>query len=268
MKRFYILLATVLLAAFSAITTRAKADEQKVKVGIEDTQFLGKYVPLDAEFTNSDGYKKSLRELITKPTVLALVYYHCPGICSPLLTNLSKVVDECDLVPGENYNILSISFDPTESFNVAAKWKKQYLDGMDKKVPQDAWHFMVGDSTNIKKLTNSVGFYYKPDGNGDFIHSGCLIMLSPEGKITRYLMGTQYLPFDFKMAITESSKGIATPPIAKVLATCFSYDPKGNKYVFDFNKVTGAAVFLFAGIFLTFLIIKGRKKSKKGADNV
>ncbi len=237
--------------------------EATLEIGIEHDKKLGKFVDLDLEFTDSEGNKKKLREIITKPTVLSLVYYHCPGICSPLLTNLGKVIDQAKVEPGKDYHVITISFDPRETPELAKKWKKNYLSSLERPVSEDFWTFMVGDSLNIAKITDQVGFRYKSDGKDDFIHSGALIVLGTDGKINRYLLGIDYLPFDFKMAIIESSKGISAPPISRLLAYCYSYDPEGKKYVFNVTKVAGTIIFLGAGIFFVVLLIKGRKKSEE-----
>ncbi len=237
------------------------ADEKPLEIGIEHNKKLGTFLPMELQFRNSSGEVRTLKDIIKKPTVLSLVYYHCPGICSPLLTSLSEVIDKADIEPGKDYQILTISFDTLETYDIAAKWKKNYLDGMTRALDDDDWLFMVGDSSNVAQISNAVGFRYKSDGKDDYIHAGAIMMISPNGKITRYLLGTTYLPFDFKMAIVESSKGIASPPITKLLEYCFSYDPEGNKYVFNFNKVAGTVIFLGVGIFFIVLLVKGRKKT-------
>ncbi|MDT3738743.1 MAG: SCO family protein [Candidatus Kapabacteria bacterium] len=245
----------------------AVAVDKPIAVGLEHEKKLGKTLPMNLEFQDSEGKTRTLKEIITKPTVLALVYYHCPGICSPMLTSLSEVVDIADVETGKDYQLLTISFDPRETYDIAARWKKNYLNGMKRAINPNDWLFMVGDSSNVAKIADAVGFRYQSDGKDDFIHSGSLIMISPEGKITRYLLGTSYLPFDFKMAIVESSKGISSPPITKLLAYCFSYDPKGQQYVFNINKVVGTVIFLGVGIFFVVLLVKGRKKTNSGVNN-
>ncbi len=241
--------------------------DKPLEVGIEHEKKLGNMLPLDLEFRNSDGTVKTLKDIITKPTVLALVYYRCPGICSPLLTSLSEVIDKADIEPGKDYQVLTISFDSRETYDIAAKWKKNYFNGMTRTLKDEDWYFMTGDSLNVAKISDAVGFRFKSDGKDDFIHAGALMMISPEGKITRYLLGTSYLPFDFKMAVVESGKGISSPPITKLLAYCFSYDPEGNRYVFNFNRVAGTVIFLGVGIFFVVLLVKGRKKTNSGDNN-
>jgi protein SCO1/2 len=238
----------------------ANTEQSEEKLGIEE--HLGETLPLELSFTNSDGKTYKLSELIDKPTIMAFVYYNCPGICSPLLTGLSEVVDKVELNPGEDFQVLTISFDHKENAELAKKWHKNHYSSLKRKdmSPED-WKFMVGDSLSVRKLTDAAGFYYKEDGK-DYVHAATLIMVSPKGKITRYLTGTQFLPFDVKMALIEASEGKATPTINKILEYCFSYDPEGNKYVFNFNKIAGTVIFASIGLFFAVLLIKGRKKDK------
>jgi len=233
------------------------SDKTPPEVGIEEQ--LGATIPLDLKFTSSKGDTLSLREIIDKPVILSFAYYHCPGICTPLLTGLSEAVNIMDLEPGKDYRLVTISFDHTEGSAIAEKWRKTYAEGMKRKIPVDAWYFMTGDSLSIKKLTSSVGYYFKSDGKEDFIHPAAIMAISSKGKVVRYLFGTKFLPFDLKMAVIEAQEGRITPTINKVLNFCFSYDPQGRKYVLDVTKIAGAVSLFFVAIFLVILLIKGRK---------
>jgi protein SCO1/2 len=128
-----------------------------------------------------------------------------------------------------------------------------------KPFPGDAWRFLTGDKENIQKLTEAVGFHFKRVGE-DFEHPVSLIILSPEGKIIRYMYGADFLPFDLKMALIEASQGRIGPAISKVVRFCFSYDPKGQKLVFNTLKVTGIVTILFALSFILFLLFKGKRQ--------
>lgn len=241
--------------------------KEEVKLGIYEQ--LGAQIPMDLEFDTAEGEKKKLSEIITKPTILSLVYYHCPGICSPLLSALGKVIDKVEMTPQKDFNVLTISFDHKETYKDAAKWKKNYLSALERNFPDDSWTFMTGDSISIKKLADAVGFHFIPEGTDDFTHAGSLIVLSPEGKVSRYLFGSEFLPFDLKMAILEAGRGESNPTISKMLQFCYSYDPEGETYVFNFTKVFGTLMFLGIGIFFSVLLVKGRsKKNRKGFDNV
>ncbi|MCX7735150.1 MAG: SCO family protein [Candidatus Kapabacteria bacterium] len=242
----------MLVTIYSALSEKTPPE-----VGIEEQ--LGTTIPLNLKFVSSKGDTLSLKEIVDKPVILSFAYYHCPGICTPLLTGLSEAVDRMDMEPGKDYRLITISFDHSEGSAVAEKWRKTYAEGMKRKIPVDAWYFMTGDSISIKKLTSSVGYYFKPDGKEDFIHPAAIIALSSNGKVVRYLFGTKFLPFDLKMAVIEAQEGKVTPTINKVLSFCFSYDPQGRKYVLDVTKIAGAVSLFFVAIFLVILIFKGRK---------
>jgi protein SCO1/2 len=118
---------------------------------------------------------------------------------------------------------------------------------------------MVGDSVNIMALTNSVGFHFQREGDG-FIHPPALIAISPKGTITRYILGTDFEPFDIKMAMIEAGRGMSQPTISRVLQFCYRYDPSGKKYVFNFTKVVGGVLLVAVVVFLSILLVKGKKK--------
>ncbi len=237
---------------------------QEPEVGIVEK--LGNRLPLDVEFTNDDGKKVKLGDIIQKPTILMFVYYHCPGICSPLLTGVAEVVDKSELVPGKDYQLVTISFDHNETYEKARKWKKNHIGGLEKRIDKNAWVFLVGDSLAVRKVTDAVGFYFKPDGKGDFIHGAALYAIAPNGKIVRYLFGTEFNPFDFKMAVLEAEQGIPLPTVNRLLKFCYSYDPYGRTYVFSFTRVFGSIILLSLAVFLSFLLIKRKKDKKEDAN--
>jgi protein SCO1/2 len=242
-------------------------DDKKIEIGIDEQ--LGKNIPLQLEFTDETGNKVILKDLIRKPTVLTFVYYECPAICSPLLLSVAEIINRSELKPGEDYNIVSLSFDERENFNLASEKKRNYLNTVTKDFPSSSWKFLTGDSTDIKKLTDACGFYFKREDQ-NFIHSGALIFISGDGKITRYLFpgysdsrGYSIMPFDFKMAVLETSKGNTTPTIARMLQFCFSYDPEGKSYVLNFTRIFGAGILFLAAIFIVYLVIPRKKESYK-----
>lgn len=239
--------------------------EKNPEVGIVEK--LGEKIPLDLSFTNSEGKQVKLSEIINKPTILSFVYFHCPGICSPLTIGLSEVVDKSELQPGKDYQLITISMDPGETYDKAKTWRDNHIGSLDKKIPYEAWQFLVGDTQSVKKITDAIGFYYKYDGKKDFIHAGAIYAIAPDGKIIRYLFGTEFKPFDFKMAILEAGKGTPMPTVNSLLKFCYSYDPEGRGYVFDFTKVIGSVMLLILGIFFAFLVITSRKRNKKGEQN-
>ena len=237
----------------------AHVEQPKDLSGIGIDEKLGQLIPLDLTFYDENGNPVSLGQLIRTPTVLAPVYYHCPNVCSLLLQNLADVLNRLPAEPDKEYRVLAISFDETEKPDLALQKKKTYLKMIQKPFPEDAWRFLTGDKENILKLTDAIGFHFKKVRE-DFEHPVSLIILAPDGKISRYMYGTDILPFDLKMALIEASQGKIGPAISKVVRFCFSYDLKANKLVFNTLKVTGTVTLLFALSFVLFLLFKGRKQ--------
>ena len=231
------------------------------EVGVDEK--LGEYVPLDIKFYDEYGKTIDLAELVKgKPTIISLVYYRCPGICSPLMSGLGAVLDEIDLETGKDFNTLTISFDPGEDYILAAEKKKNYFATFRKRaVSEDSWRFLTADSINVKKITEAVGFKYIKQDN-DFVHSGVLTVISPDGKITRYLYGIDFLPFDVKMALIEASQGKVGTTISKIVKLCYSYDPDGRRYTLNITRVAGASILFVISIFAVALFITKKKKNK------
>lgn len=247
--------------SFISLTVFSNDSVSDNQLGIYE--HLDEYISNDLVFRDEFYNEINLKNAIDKPTVLCLVYYECPGICSPLLNGLADAMDKTDVELGKDYQVFTISFSHTEKPPLALKKKKTYTKLVSQGDTENSWKFFTGDSLTIHKLLNEVGFKVKKEGK-EYIHPGSLIMLSPEGKITRYLYGSTYfLPFDLKMAIVEAAKGKSGPTINKVLNYCFTYDPEGKKYVFNITKVSGSIIILIAAALLFGLIISNRKKNKE-----
>jgi protein SCO1/2 len=231
-----------------------------MQVGFDEKQ--GQFADLDIKLINEDSDTVLLRDIIDKPTILNLVYFRCPGTCSPLMWGISKFIDEVDLQLGTDYEVITISFDYTESIDLGIQKKANYVNTMKKKDSAKYWQFFVSDSVNIAKLTQSVGFNYKYINN-QFVHPTGLIALSSDGKITRYLRGIEFLPFEIKITMVEAADGKIGPSINRVLAICYSYDEKGNQFVFNVTRVS-AIVIIFIAIIFFLVLVFTRKKNKKG----
>lgn len=231
-------------------------------------EHLGEMVPLDLTFINEKGKQVTLKEMMDgKPTMITLNYYKCAGICGPQLADMAKMLSRLDLAENTDYKVLTISFAEDEKPEMAAAKRKAYLSSMTREFVQDAWHFLIGENNSSGILAKKVGFTYKkevsPSGAVDYIHPGTLIMLSPEGKVTRYLNGIGQLPFDVKMAVIEAGEGKVGPTIAKKLLFCFAYDPKGKTYIFKWEKVMGVVMTIIMLIFFIYLI----KTTRRDDDN-
>lgn len=259
MKKIIALLSILSIVSFAFSETNDKLKEDVPEIGI--VEHLDTFVPSDVVFTDENNQEVKLIDLIDKPTVLSFVYFDCPGLCSPLLEGVSKVIDETDLELGKDYQLITISFNTKDTPEKAIEKKKNFALKISKDKKQ-YWMYLTGTEENIKKITESIGFYYQKQGV-DFAHPSAIYILSPKGKITRYLYGLDFLPFDFKMAIIESSEEISRPTINRVLQYCFSYDPQGKRYGLDIIKVSATVILFFLLIFVLILVVKKRKKSNR-----
>ena len=237
---------------------------QTVDIGIEE--HLDEYLPGDIVITDEKGKTDSLGSLIDKPTIINLVYYRCPGLCSPLMEGLADVMGKVDLQLGKDYQVLTISFDPRESIELAIRKKNNYLNLMSNPEPaKENWKFFIADSANIARLTQAVGFKYKRAGN-DFVHTASIAIVSKDRKITRYLNGTYFLPFEFTMALTEASKGVSAPTVNRILQYCFAYDPVGQKYVLSMTRLAFPMITLTVIVLVLILVVRTRKNKIKPAS--
>jgi protein SCO1/2 len=251
-----ITLTIVLLALFQGAPAQSDTD---VEVGIIEK--LDQYIPMDAMLVDEQGDTVVIGDLIDKPTILNFVYYRCPGICSPLMDGLAKVMDQTDLELGKDYQALTISFDYREGTDLAIHKKNNYLNLMEKKEQaKKGWLFFTTDSVNIARLTEATGFRFKPTGN-DFIHAAALIIVDPEGKITRYMNGIYFLPFEMKMSIIDAASGKSGPTINRVLQYCYAYDPEGQKYVLNITKVSATLIIFIAVVMFLVLVFFRKRKT-------
>ena len=228
------------------------------EVGLEE--HLGARIPLDVEFLDESGRTVTLAELVTMPTVIAPVYYDCPNVCSFLQAGLARSLPEVKLEAGETFRVLSISFDETETPEKARRSKAIYMAAMRRQFPADAWNFLTGDLESIRELLDAAGYRFKREGE-DFLHPVVLFVIDQDGRIVRYLHGTNVLPMDLTLALVEASEGRIGPTIRRVAQFCFSYDPENKRYVFNLFRVSATVILITAGTFLAFLIWTGRKKS-------
>lgn len=257
MKKILILLPFVLLT-FAVMAQRGERGYlPEPEIGIVEK--LDQYLPDDIYLINTEGERENLASLLDKPTALAIVYYRCPGICSPFMTSVAEVVQSSNMVIGEEYQILNISFDPTEGTNLSRTNQNSYHMLIDKEIDPDGWRFFTTDSANSRRLTDAVGFRYKRQGL-DFLHTSALIFVSEEGKITRYLHGTYFLHMDLKLAVVETAMGKSGPSMSRLLSFCYSYDPAGQGYVFNVTKVAGTLILFFAVMIFLILVLKPKRK--------
>lgn len=251
----------VLLALFVVIGLL-----QAGQLGINER--LGEMVPLDLTFLDEKSNKVTLKKMMEgKPTIITMNYFRCPGICTPQLEDLSKTLGQLDLAENTDYKVLTISFAEDETPALAASKRKNHVASIQREYVADAWHFLIGENNSSGILSKKLGFGYEKtvaeDGRVDYTHAAALIILSPEGKITRYLNGIDQSPIDVELAIGEASRGEVRPTRTVVLDYCFAYDPKSKTYIFAWEKIVATIMLaIVLGLFI-YLLITGRRADKK-----
>ena len=260
-------LYAVLIIIAVLLSSPAYGGQEAVSLQTGVDEKLGQYIPTDLTFTDEEGVMVTSKDLFTKPVILSLIYYNCRHICPALLSGTSEALDAMDLETGKDFSVVTVSFDETDTPAMAMKTKDNYVTPLKKGFRNESWKFLTGDTENIRRLTEAVGFRFKREKEG-FLHPSLLIIISPEGKITRYLYGTTFLPRDLSMAVYEASEGRTGRSVGRLLLYCFSYDPEGRKYVFNILKVAGTVTILFAITFIVYLNVSNRafRKKRSGID--
>jgi protein SCO1/2 len=226
--------------------------------GVTIEQNLNHQVPLNLVFKDEFGRSMPLSTYFSgnKPVLLALVYYTCPMLCNLVLTGMESSLRAISLNPGRDFEIVAVSFDPNDTPEIAAAKRANYLKRYRRPDTANGWHFLTGDEANIKALTSAVGFRYKLDPTtGQYAHASAIMMLTPEGKLSRYFYGVEYEPRDVRLGLVEASKNKIGSPVDQILLFCYHYDPATGKYgaiAMNMIRFGGATFVLISGTFLLF----------------
>ena len=200
------------------------------EVGID--QKLNQSIPLNLEFRDEHGKPVQLGEYFgQKPVILSMVYYNCPMLCTQVLNGLESSLKLIPMDIGKQFNVVTVSIDPTER-PVLAEAKQALYTGLYGR-PQAAagWHFLTGNEQQIRQLANALGFRYAYDPDSkQFAHASAVMLLTPEGKISRYFYGIQFSSRDMRLGLVEASEGKIGTPVDQVLLFCYHYDPSTGKY--------------------------------------
>jgi protein SCO1/2 len=223
-----------LLCLLIGLTTdlSAQVDTRPLVEGVGVDEHLGEFIDPELRFTDRQGEEIRLGDLMKgdQPIIFAPVYYSCPNLCTLVLNGVRDLINDMDLVPGKEYKVINISFDPANTPQLAETKAGNYAATLKNRAAADHWFFLTGTESNIHAFTEAVGFKYKFI-NGQFSHASVLVLASPQGKITRYLYGVRYDANDARMALVEASAGKVGSTLEKVFVYCFRYDPLSGKYV-------------------------------------
>jgi protein SCO1/2 len=234
-------------------------------VGID--QNLSAQIPLDLVFRDENNQITPLRTYFgDKPVVISLVYFKCASICPMSISETTKSLSRLPLVPGKDYNVLVISFDPKDTPAEAAEKKASYSKDFLHAGYGDGFHFLTGDQHAIAALTKAVGWKYNWDeASKQFVHAAGIMVATPEGKLSRYFYGVAYAPQDVKMALLEAAKHKIGTPVDYILLFCLHYDAATGKYTLAIVNLLKVAGILTLLLLVGFVLMSIRKDHKNSA---
>jgi protein SCO1 len=256
--------AVIILIVSFASATRADDSRPAVLQGVGIDQKLNEQVPLDLMFRDETGKSVRLGDYFgSKPVILALVYYKCPMLCTRTLNSLEATMRVMSLNVGSQYSVVTVSFDPHETPALAAAKKQEYLAHYERPGGAAGWHFLTGEESSIRQLTEVVGFHYNYDPqSGQYAHTTGLVVLTPQGKIARYFYGVEFSPRDLELSLVEASANKIGSPVDEILLFCFHYDPSTGKYglaIMRVIQIAGAITVLGLGSFMTLMLLRERE---------
>jgi protein SCO1/2 len=228
-------------------------------VGIE--QHLNEQIPPQLTFHDENGNQVRLADYFgKKPMILNLVYYQCPMLCGEVLSGLESALRVLKFDVGNQFDVLTVSFDPRETPAMATAKKAEFLKRYGRPGASQGWHFLTGPQQSIDALTKAAGFQYEYDANsGQFAHTTAIMVLTPEGRIAQYYYGVEYAPKDLRLGLVQASQNKIGNLVDQVLLYCYHYDPATGKYgavVMRILRLAGAATILTLALFMIVMFRK------------
>lgn len=249
------------------MTPQELEDNQALMQQLKIQEQLGETLPGDIMLTNEQGEQVPVSSYFEsgKPILISLVYYNCPSMCSLILNGVADVVDKLRWNPSEEYEILTISIDPSEGHEFAAQQKQSYVNRINRPGLEEGWHFMTASQESIDRLQEALGqpFIWSDEAQ-EYLHSSAIIFASPERKITRYLYGVSYRELDVRNALFDASGGKVGSTMERIALYCFTYDSDSRSYVpyaMNIMKVGGLVILGGLGLFLGLFWLKERRKT-------
>jgi protein SCO1/2 len=255
-------LLLIAVAAFSE--SSATAPKLPGRVGIE--QRLDQQLPLDVPFRDENGRPVLLRDSFHgKPVILNFVYFTCPMLCSIVVDGMTSSMTELKFSIGKEFDVVTISIDPHDTPRAAWAKRDKYIRRYGRPTAYESWHFLTGTEASIRKVADAAGFFYAYDKNrNQYAHGTTLIVLTPQGRISRYLYGFEYRPRDLRLALVEASAGKIGSATDAVLLLCYHYDPATGKYsrvAMNYVRLGGCATVLCLACFI-FIMVRREKRDQ------
>ncbi len=266
---------------FAVIFSAANLSAQAVRDDISELQrmdvveHLDAQIPFDLSFTDDSGKAVKIGDYFNqgKPVILNMAYYTCPMLCNLVMNGVAQGVKQLDLLPGRDFQIVTVSIDPRDSVSLAAAKRANYLKSIGKPGIDPGWRFLVGAADQSKALADALGFeYYYDNDKEQYAHPAVIFILTPDGHISRYLYGIEFKKNDLRLALLEASKGKIGNTIDRIILYCYHYDPEAKGYVLfaaNVMKLGGLATLVVLAAVLGFFWIKERhRKSAHGPGSI
>jgi protein SCO1/2 len=262
------------LVAWMGLAQNAYAEDLPPKEfdGVGITEHLGDTLPLELTFKDSTGKTVQIGDYLDgdRPVILTLVYYNCPMLCNMILNGLIEGMADLEWTTASDFQVISVSIDAREGPELAAKKKISYLEQYAKPNAGQGWHFLTGERDNIKALAEAVGFGFKYDADRmEYAHGAAIFMVSPKGKLTRYLYGVQFPAKQLKLALTEAGEGKLGSAVDQFVLRCYHFDPDSRKYgiyVWGVMRAGGLLTILLVGLMLAVFWRRERRRGTVSAD--
>lgn len=236
--------------------------------GVGITPKIGEYVDLSTEFTDESGESVTLGRYFngSKPVIFSVVYYNCPSLCNFHLNGLTDTMKKLKWTVGDKFELVALTMNHREGYELAAQKKQSYIDEYGRPESENGWHFLTGTEENIKKVADQVGFGFKwLDEQQEYAHASAAIIMTPGGKISRYLNGIEFDKKDLRLALLEASNGKIGNVVDQIVMFCFQFDPTKNKYslyAFNLMRLGAGLMVLVLAIILIPMWIRERKKKQ------
>jgi protein SCO1/2 len=257
------LAATTALAAGPADRAEPLPDELE---GIGITERLNNPIPLNLEFTDEDGRPVKLGDYFQpgRPVMLTLNYYRCPMLCSLQLNGLIDGLREMEWVPGQQFEIVTVSFDPRETPTLAKLKKDNYLKEYGRPSAAAGWHFLTGPKASSQALAGAVGFRYRwNEDSKQWMHAAAVFVCTPDGRVSRYLYGVMYDPKTLRLSLVEASEGKIGSAFDQIILFCYHYDAEAGRYApaaMNFMRAGGGLTVVALGTLLVVLWRRGARR--------
>jgi protein SCO1/2 len=264
----FVLCAAASAQYFTPPETKTVAPPGLAGVGID--QRLNEQVPLNLTFKDEQGKPVQLGDYFHRgrPVVLNLVYYECPMLCTEVLNGLTSALKVIRFVPGNEFEVVTVSIDPRETPELAARKKAMYLKKLGNPQAAGGWHFLTGEQSQITQLADAVGFHYRYDEKlGQFAHAAGIMLITPEGRVAQYYYGVEYSAKDMRLGIVEASQNRIGSLADQVLLYCYHYDPRSGKYgptITSIVRLAGLVTVIVLGGALALLFRKEKHEKAIG----